>query len=108
MVEIQITGVRYDVSDKVKQFVQEKLGSLERFNSGLRKLHVTIHHAEKHGFRVDVDMHLPHGQDIVAHDAEDTVYSAIDIVTNKCAVQLRKRHERQSPRRNSDRQDVQV
>lgn len=104
MVDIQITGVRYNVSSRVKDHVQDKLGSLNRFHPGLQKLHVTIHHAEKHGYRVDVDMHLPHGKDIIAHDAEETIYSAIDVVCDKCAAQLRKQHDKRSSHRNSDRQ----
>jgi ribosomal subunit interface protein len=74
--------------------VQEKLGSLARFHGGLSKIHVTIHEAEKHGFRIDVDMHLPNGKDVIAHDNEETVYAAIDVVAEKCATQLRKIHAR--------------
>ena len=36
MVDIHITGVRYQVSDKVKTYIQTKLGLLNRFHSGLR------------------------------------------------------------------------
>jgi ribosomal subunit interface protein len=95
MVDIHITGVHFQVSDKVKTYIHDKLGTLTRFHSGLKKLHVTIHEAEKHGYRVDVDMHLPHGKDVIAHDLEDTVYSAIDVVSDKCASQLRKIHSRE-------------
>ena len=96
MVDIHITGVRYQVSDKVKTYIQTKLGSLNRFHSGLQKVHVTIHEAEQNTFRVDVDMHLPHGKDVVAHDSEETVYSAIDVVHDKAAAQLRKIHEKEA------------
>ncbi len=96
MVAIHITGVRFQISDKVKAYVHDKLGALGRFHSALQKVHVTIHPSEKHGYRVDVDMHLPHGKDVVAHDQEETVYSAIDVVSDKCAVQLRRIHERET------------
>ena len=46
MVDIHITGVHYDVSDKVKSYIHTKLGSLSRFHNGLQKVHVTIHEAE--------------------------------------------------------------
>lgn len=94
MVDIQISGIRFQVSDRIRAYVQEKIDGLARFHSGLSKVHVTIHEGEKHGFRVDVDMHLPHGKDVVAHDSEDTVYAAIDVVVEKCATQLRKIHSR--------------
>ena len=99
MVDIHITGVHYQVSDKVKTYIQTKLGSLHRFHSGLQTVHVTIHEAEKSTYRVDVDMHLPHGKDVIAHDKEPTVYGAIDVVVDKCAAQLRKIHDREQPAR---------
>ncbi|MBA2479764.1 MAG: ribosome-associated translation inhibitor RaiA [Planctomycetes bacterium] len=95
MVDIHISGVHFQVSEKIKTHIHEKLGSLSRFHTGLKTLHVTIHEAEKFGYRVDVDMHLPHGKHVVAHDNEETVYSAIDMVSDKCAAQLRKIHERE-------------
>ena len=96
MVELHISGVHYQVSDKVKAYVSEKLGTLAKFHAGLRKVHVTIQTQEKNLYRVDVDMHLPHGKDVVAHDAEETVYSAIDMVHDKAAAQLRKIHDKEA------------
>ncbi len=96
MVELHISGVHYQVSDKVKAYINDKMSTLGRFHAGLRKVHVTIHPQEKNQFRVDVDMHLPHGKDVVAHDAEETVYSAIDVVHDKAAAQLRKIHDKEA------------
>ena len=95
MVDIHISGVHFQVSERIRTHIEDKLGGLGRFHTGLKKLNVTIHEAEKHGYRVDVDMHLPHGKHVVAHDKEETVYSAIDMVTDKCASQLRKIHEKE-------------
>ena len=95
MIDIQITGVRFQISDRIRAYVQEKMGGLARYHNGLTKLHMTIHEGDKHGYRVDVDMHLPHGRDVVAHDSEETLYSAIDIVHDKAAAQLRKIHEKE-------------
>jgi ribosomal subunit interface protein len=94
MIDIQISGVRFQISDRIRAYVQEKMGGLARYHQGLNKIHMTIHQGDKHGCRVDVDMHLPHGKDVVAHDSEETVYAAIDVVTEKCATQLRKIHSR--------------
>lgn len=95
MVAIMITGVRYNVSDKLRQHIEDKMAPLARFNPDLQRLHVTIHEA-KIGYRIDVEMHLPNHQDIIAHDTEETVYSAIDCVTDKCAAQLRKLHDKRA------------
>ncbi len=94
MPEIQITGVHFEVSDRIRSYISEKLGGLRKFNATLTKVHVTIHQGEKNGYRVDVDMHLPHGKDVIAHDSEETVYAAIDVVADKCASQLRKLHDK--------------
>lgn len=96
MIDIQITGVRFQISDRIRAYVQEKMGGLARYHIGLTKIHMTIHEGDKHGYRVDVDMHLPHGKDVVAHDCEETVYAAIDVVAEKCTAQLRKIHSRQA------------
>jgi len=96
MVELQISGVHYQVSDKVKTYISDKLGTLGKYHTGLQKVHVTIHPQEKNRIRVDVDMHLPHGRDVVAHDAEETIYSAIDMVHDKAAAQLRKIHDKEA------------
>lgn len=98
MVDIQISGIRFQVSDRIRAYVQEKVGGLARFHNNLSKVHVTIHEGEKHGFRVDIDMHLPQGKDVVAHDSEETVYAAIDVAVEKCATQLRKIHSRDAER----------
>ena len=66
MPEIQITGVHFDISDRIRAYVSEKLGGLKKFNPKLSKIHVTIHNADKLGYRVDIETHLPHGRDIIA------------------------------------------
>jgi len=96
MQSIQITGVHYHLSDQAKGYITEKLGSLDRLYPRLTCLHVTIHKSGKEGFRVDVDMHLPTGKDVIAHDTEPTLHAAIDAVADKCAAQLRKIHRRES------------
>jgi len=107
MVEIQITGVRYDVSEKVKRHVEEKLGGLDRYHPDLKNLRITIHEAPNFGFRVDVDIHLPKHKDVVAHEEERTIYSAIDLVADKCRAQLSKLHDK-AVRRSSDRQCIAI
>ena len=102
MLDIHITGVHYQVSNKLKEFIYEKLGALSRFNMGVEKMQVTIHAADKSGFRVDVEMHLPYGKDVVAHTRDETVYAAVDLIADKCAAQLRKLHSKRSSHR-SDR-----
>ena len=98
MVTIHITGVHFTVSEKAKAHIAEKFGALDRLHPRLTSLHVTIHEADKFGYRVDVDLHLPSGKDVVAHDTEENLFSAIDVAAEKCGSQLRKIHERETAR----------
>ena len=99
MVDIQITGVRYDISDKLRGYISDKFGGLNRYHSGLKRLHVTIHEAEKHGFRVDVDMHLPNHHEVAAHNNDETIYAALDGLKDKCTSQLHKIHDKEARHR---------
>ena len=110
MVDINISGVHYEVSDKIRGYISEKFTGLAKYHQGLNKMHVTIHPSAKHGFRVDVDLHLPHGKDVVVHDHEETVYAAIDVAHDKVASQLRKIHDKEvrGGRHGSDRHKIQV
>lgn len=103
MVDIHITGVHFQISDKIRAYVTDKFSPLNRFHGGLSKIHVTIHPSDKRGYRIDVDLHLPEGQDVVVHDHEDTVYAAIDVAHDKVAAQLRRIHDRSVSRQQSDR-----
>lgn len=98
MLDITVTGVRYQVSEKVKSYIQDKLGGLNRFHPDLHRIEVVIHEAAKFGFRIDVDMHLANHKDLIAHDSESTIYAAIDIVSDKCSKQLRRLHDKETSR----------
>ncbi|GDY13655.1 hypothetical protein LBMAG53_25330 [Planctomycetota bacterium] len=95
MVAVHITGMHVEVTDQMRAYITEKLGSLGRFHKSLNKVHVTVHPADRRGFQVDVDMHLGHHKDVVAHDREPSFHGAVDVVTDKCAAQLRRIHAKE-------------
>lgn len=94
MLDIRLSGIHYQVSDKVRTYAEEKLAGLARYSQRLHRAHGTIQEESRHGFRVDVDMHLDDGFDVVAHASAETVYAAIDLVMDKCAKQLRRHADR--------------
>ena len=96
MTNIKITGVHYQLTDHAKTYITEKFSTLNRLYPRLSNLQVTVHKSGKEGFRVDVDMHLPTGKDVIAHDTEDSLHAAIDVVIDKCSAQLRRIHGRES------------
>ena len=99
MVDIHISGVHFQVSDRIKARIADKLGTLDRYHGDLSRMHVTVRHDAKHGYQVAVEMHLPHGRDIIAHEREPSLHAAIDLVADKAAAQLRRLHEREVDRR---------
>lgn len=95
MVDITVTGVHYTVSEKVRNYVDEKLSNIGRFHNDLQKLIIKIQEADKHGFRIDVEMRLDNNHALAAHSTEKTAYAAIDTVVDKCSKQLRRLHDKQ-------------
>ena len=108
MTDIQISGMHsYKVSQRLRDYIEEKLGSLTRFNVGLTKITVTVGEAENNSYHADVDMHLSHEKDVVAHVHAASIYAAIDGANDKCAAQLRRIHDKHSKHaKHSDRQTV--
>lgn len=96
MTDLTVTGVHYEVSDKVRRYAEEKLCNLNRFHPSLKRMHLKIQESANYGFRVDVEMHLPNNHDLAAHTEQETVYAAIDGVEDKCAKQLRRLHSKQA------------
>ena len=94
MAEIQIAGVHYDVSEKLAEYITSKFGGLDKYGLEFHHVKVTIHEAAGHGYRIDADLHIAHGPEVVAHDTAETVYAAVDSVVDKCSTQLRRYHDK--------------
>ena len=104
MVDIQVSGVHhFKISDRLREHVREKLGSLERFHLNMTKIIVTLGEAENKSYRADVEMHLAHEKDVIAHVVAETVYAAIDKAADKAAAQMRRMHSKHA-KQHSDRQ----
>lgn len=98
MLDIQISGIHYNVSAKASAYITEKLSHLDRFHPGLLNIQVTAQEEAKHGFRIDVEMHLTNHKEVVAHHSAETIYAALDGVVDKCSKQLVKIHEKEQAR----------
>lgn len=96
---IRLSGIHYQISDKVRTYAEEKLAGLGRYSQRLHRVQGTIREESRHGFRVDIEMHLDDGFDVVAHASGETVYAAIDGVMDKCAKQLRRHSDRMVSKR---------
>lgn len=90
------------MSAGIHGYVAEKIGHLEHLNGHLLATHVVLwHDASRHKkeeYVVKVHLGLP-GPDIHAESSAPDLFSAIDLVTDKLARQLRKHKTRILKRR---------
>lgn len=93
---LTITGLKYDLTDNTKKYVEKKIGALDKYlPRHARKTvsaDVKISQIDNPGgnkYEVEVIMNVPE-KVITAKDSTMNVLAAIDIVESKLAGQLRK------------------
>ena len=93
---IDVQGIKVEVDDKLREYIQKKLGRLDRFVSrhDRESLRVDVLLKEqvskgKKLYQCEVIVHLPHDK-IVTKESTINVYAAVDIVEAKLQNQLRK------------------
>jgi len=96
---IAITGIKYDVDDKTKKYVEQKIGKLDRFlprharksaKAEVKLIQVDQKNGNK--YEADVVLHLPE-KTLTAKDSTVNVLAAVDIVEAKLHAQLAKYKE---------------
>jgi putative sigma-54 modulation protein len=91
--QIHISPRNVPMTSGIHGYVAEKIGHLEHLNGRLLATHVVLWHDEsrhrKEEYVVKVHLGLP-GPDIHAESSAPDLFSAIDLVTDKLARQLRK------------------
>lgn len=93
---LTITGIKYDLTDTTKKYVEKKIGALDKYlPRHARKsvaADVKIHQIDNPGgnkYEVEVIINVPE-KVITAKDSTMNVLAAIDIVESKLTGQLRK------------------
>lgn len=93
---IDITGIQYNVSDKLEKYVVEKVGRLDRYVppharkslvADVKLRQVNRDHGNK--YEAEVILKVPE-KTIIAKDSTMNMHAAIDIVEAKLIAQLRK------------------
>lgn len=93
---IDITGIKYEVTDRTRKYVTEKIGKLDRFvpmharksmAADVKLRQVDLPHGNK--YEVEVILQVPE-KTIAAKDTTMNMMAAVDIVEAKLATQLRK------------------
>ena len=98
---IIISGKQMDLTDGIKNAIEEKLGRLDFYLHPATDVKVTVS-AKKARQKVEVTIIPISGPIIRAEDIEENLYAAIDVVYDKLNKQLRKYKKRLQDRHQSN------
>ena len=102
---IIISGKQMDLTDGIKNAIEEKLGRLDFYLHPATDVKVTVS-AKKARQKVEVTIIPISGPIIRAEDIEENLYAAIDVVYDKLNKQLRKYKKRLQDRHQSKDESI--
>jgi len=90
--QIELTGHHIEITDSLRDYVNEKMTRLERHFDKVSNIHVIL---EVEGVRhkAEATVHMS-GHDVFANCTEDDMYAAIDHLVDKLDRQVKKRKEK--------------
>ena len=93
---IEITGIKYDLDETTKQYVNKKIGRLDRYlprharksvTAEVKLKQVNLDHGNK--YEAEIVLFVP-DKILTATDSTSNMLAAVDIVESKIVSQLRK------------------
>ncbi|MDV7209665.1 sigma 54 modulation protein /SSU ribosomal protein S30P [Azotobacter beijerinckii] len=94
--QVNISGHQLDVTDALRDYVEEKLSRLERHFDRITNVQV-IMTVEKLKQKIETTLHVA-GAEVVANAEHEDMYAAIDLLVDKLDRQLIKHKEKQIER----------
>lgn len=94
--QVNISGHQLDVTDPLRDYVEEKLNRLERHFDRITNVQV-IMSVDKLKQKVEATLHVAGGE-VVANAEHEDMYAAIDLLVDKLDRQLIKHKEKQVER----------
>jgi len=92
--QIHISPRHVQLTAAIHAHVADKVAHLEEYTDEILAAHVVLlfdeHRSKKKDYQVKIHLAVP-GPDLHAEDAENDLYSAIDLCVHKLVAQLRKR-----------------
>lgn len=85
---IEVTSRHYDASPKVREYVTEELGRLDKFNHLITSVRVILEKS-KEGEMVEITVHVS-GKDLVCSESSDDIIKSVDLAVDKMERQLKK------------------
>lgn len=91
---IQFYAKNVDLTEKIKDYTQEKIGAIERYGLNFSNVRVDVsqdsHHQRGDVFRFEANMTILGNKMIRAEASAGDIMSAIDIVKDKLEIQITK------------------
>lgn len=94
--QVNISGQHLEVTDALRDYVNEKLERLSRHFDKITNVQVTMQ-VEKLKQKIEATLHIAGGE-VVANAEHDDMYAAIDLLADKLDRQLIKHKEKQIAR----------
>lgn len=94
---LSITGKQIQLTDPIKDYVENALDSLNKYNLDIISTRVVINADEKNGkkgFGVEVTINLPKTETIVIKQKDKDLYSAIDTALDRANKVFRRHHDK--------------
>lgn len=78
---LKITGLNFDVTEAIKNYVDDKLARINRHAANVISVAITLS-VEKVNQKAEADVHLA-GKDLHVEAVEQDMYAAIDVLMDK-------------------------
>ena len=99
--EVVITGRHVEVTDEIRDYVEEKVGKLTRFYARIHEAEVILDQ-ESEQFVIEIIMRAGHKHTFVATETGPDPFALVDVTTDKIERQLKKQKEREKDHSNRD------
>jgi putative sigma-54 modulation protein len=90
---VTIKGVHYDISERTREFLSDKLGLLDPFKDLLVSVDATIT-KEKAGFSVEANVHFRWGSTAHLKEEAQELYPAIENLVHKLDAKISKEKDK--------------
>ncbi len=90
-----ITGKHIEITDAIKEHVQEKIEKLPRYYNSINRIEVIIEGSDGGKPCVEIIASAEHSNVFIAKETGDDTYTCIDIAVHKIERQLRRKKQKQ-------------
>lgn len=94
---LSITGKQIQLTDPIKNYIENALDSLNKYNLDIISTRVVINADEKNGkkgFGVELTINLPRTETIVIKQKDKDLYAAIDTALDRAHKVFRRHHDK--------------